>query len=243
MPPRPLALIFLVLLACGRGAETQPSQPTPERAATPAPSAPARAEKPRPSAPAPTREVFGIGLGEAGDAEITAWLGARGLSCPASPAPRRTTVRYACADALPATALPERVIKGKLDQISLTRSDAGPLHDLSFRALYSVPADAAADYNARVAELSALLGPPERSSVAPAEPDPTKPMLWYSSTWRFADLDVSVSLLRAGGPSYGLNERWQLPGVEASAAERPGSSPIHGAGAPKSTNPHAITNP
>lgn len=242
---RPL-LLFAALplfLGCDRGSEPAPSTSASAHAEPATTRAAPRAEAPRPGASAPTREIFGLRLGEADEAAITAWLGARGLSCPGSPAPRRATVRYSCDGELPATALPERTFKGRLDQILLTRTDTGPVHDLSVRAIYSIPADAAADYNARVAELQALLGAPERSSLVSGEIDPSKPMLWYSSTWRFADLDVSVALLRAAGPNYGVTERWQVPGVEATAADRPGSAPIHGAPPKKSANPHAITTP
>lgn len=239
-----LRLLALPLfLGCDRDADPAPAKPASAPVEPAAAHGAARADAPRPSAPAPTREIFGLRLGEADEAAITAWLDGRGLSCPGTPAPRRATVRYSCDGELPASALPERTLKGKLDQILLTRTDAGPVHDLSVRAIYSIPGDAAADYNARVAELQTLLGPPERSSLVSGEIDPSKPMLWYSSTWRFADLDVSVALLRAAGPNYGVTERWQLPGVEATAADRPGSVPIHGAPPKKSANPHAITTP
>ncbi len=242
---RALLPLLALSLACGRGEKPAPST-TP--AATSTSAAPSSARAPATTTPlskAPTRAAFGLTLGEADDAAITAWLSARGLSCPGTPSTRRTTVRYDCGGEIPASAIPERTLKGKLDQIALVRTETGPLHHVSTRTNYSIPAEAAADYNAAVAALEPILGQPKLSRKAPAEIDATKPVVWYSTTWKFADLEVAVSLLRAGGQHYAVSERWQIPGVEEEVPNREGVTPFaHGApSTPSSSNPHVSSKP
>lgn len=189
---------------------------------------------------APTREVLGLTIGQSDDAAIQAWLQERGLSCTIGPAPRRQAVRYDCSSQVPTSLLPDRVIKGKVESLGLARTDAGPLHNLSTRRIYSIPADAVEDYNSARAAITAVLGQPTRGKEA-GEIDPSKPLAWYSTMWRFEDLSVTLGLLRAVGSTYTVSERWQVPGVDEELPDREGVRPIHGApSGPRVSNPHAL---
>lgn len=241
-------LLLALALGCSGSENAAPAPATPPAKADQAAKSetPKAAPKLAPAAPlaaAPTLSVLGITLGQADDAAITAWLGARGLSCPAAPSSRRTTVRYQCGGETLKTALPERT-GSLLEQLVLVRTDQGPLHHLSMRSRYSLPAEAATTYNSTVARVRELLGEPTLARPAPEQIDATKSMVWYSTVWRYTDLEVSVSLLRAGGAHYDVSKRWQLPHFEEDAPLRPGVAPFsHGAPSAPSTNPHVTTTP
>jgi hypothetical protein len=174
--------------------------------------------------PAPSKDFLGLTLGGTQDAEITAWLATHNLNCPASPSPRRTTQRYECKTDLPVALLPGRIIQGKLTSLLLVRGDSTPLSHASAGRQYSLPEDAAKDYESTVATISASLGEPYKKTVI--DPEKLKsPLLHYSTTWKFTDLDVSVTLLKAGGNFYSMEERWDVPGVEMEQQARPSKNP------------------
>ncbi len=191
---------------------------------------------------APSTEVFGLKLGATSADDAAAWLAARGLTCPGVPAPRRATVRYACEAGLDA-ALPDRVGRGKLATLLLSRTESGPVHYLSVVRRYSVPEAAADEFAATRKSLGERYGTPTRERPV----DPKKlagPMARFSTEWRFADLDVSLSLFKGGSGTLSLTEVYAVPGVEAGVGARPGSEG-HGSGGerPKGWNPHVEAAP
>lgn len=228
----PVAVIPLLAMGLLFGC----SEPEPAKvAAAEAPKA--EAQQPATSrGKAPTHDVFGLTLGVSDDKAIEDWLKARGLNCPAAPSARRLTVRYECSGDLPATALPERPTKGKLDHIWLIRKEGGPIHNFSARRVYSLTTDAASDYNETIDKIKAVFGEPTRGKPAPTDIDPSKKLAWYSSVWKFDDLEISADLLRANGNYYAVSERWLIPGVEQEVGVREGVDP-HGHGGPPPGTP------
>lgn len=220
-------LLLLALFACSKPEPAK--EKAPETPKTEASKAPASLGK------APSHDVLGLTMGVSDAKAIEAWLSARGLTCPSMPSARRLTTRYECGD-LPATAMPERPTKGKLDRLWLIRKDDGPVHNLSLRRLYSLTTDAAADYNETVEKVKAVYGAPSRGKVAPADIDPSKKLAWFSSVWKFDDLEISIDLLRANGNYYAVSERWMIPGVEQAVGVRAGVDP-HGHGGPPPGTP------
>jgi hypothetical protein len=119
-------------------------------------------------AAAPTLTVYGLQIGKSPAADMEAWLTAHGLTCPPAPSPRRTTTRYVCTGDIPVTVLPDRVVKGKIDQVLLVRGDNGPLRHFSSSRKYSLPTDAVADYSSALTALTSTFGIPTIVAPAPA---------------------------------------------------------------------------
>lgn len=228
-PGKAAPMLTLALLAAC-------SDPTPTRpAAGPAP-APVAAEAPTAevaaATPAPSTSAFGLAIGAAGAPEIEAWLAARGLACPPVPSPRRTTVRYDCQGTLSPAALPERPTRGVLANILLVRGDDRPLQHWSAVRRYSLPADALADFTGTVASLEASHGAPERRRMPEAVEKLEAKTVHFDARWTFTDLEIGISLMRAGSPTWSVSETWVQPG--AAAQDKPRDSgqgaPSHGGG-------------
>jgi len=208
----PLAL----LVACnGCGGPAAPP------AAPPATTTPATTTA---TAPAATTRVYGLQLGATDPAGIDAWLASHGLTCPAVESPRRATMRYACSkDAgLTATTLPEHPVLGggQLYEVLLARGDTAPLTHLAVTRRFSLPADATADYTTALASLTTTFGEPSRSAGAP---DPARfggAMAHWSADWRFTDLSVHLSILKAGGDYIAVSERYDVPGASDAEGAR-----------------------
>jgi hypothetical protein len=169
------------------------------------------------SRPAPSRTVAGLTLGTSTAADVEAWTAGAG-SCTTAPSPRRTTTRTEC-DAPPVSLMPDRTIRGAFDQIVVARPDDGPVHFVSARRLYSLPADARADYEAARAALTASLGTPQLDQTS-ADPLPETRLVRYASGWEFSDLGVRLTLLKAAGKDIAVTEVWSIPGVEERAGVR-----------------------
>jgi hypothetical protein len=227
--------MFLVALlaAC-----SDPAPPPPAPAAPP----PAQAVTPTAvpaAAAAPSLSAFGLDIGKAGPAEIEAWLAGRGLACPPVPSPRRTTVRYDCQGTLPPAALPERPTRGTLANVLLVRGDDRPLQHVSSIRRYSLPADALADFNATVALLEASHGAPVRKRAPESVAKLEAKTVHFDARWVFTDLELGLSLLRAGSPTWSVSETWVQPGAAASDQPRAstGAGSAHGGGQKPSWHP------
>lgn len=229
---RRAAWLFALALGCGEA-------PAPGDA-SPAAAASIQGDAADPSLPpAPSLDRYGLLLNSARDADIRAWLDARGLDCKSGPALARTTYQYRCQGELPLTLLPDRIIRGHLAELLLARLDDGPLHHFSTLRKYSIPVDAAEDYDRALERLSAELGPPARSTTLDDPERLRGKAARFASTWRFSDLEVSLSVLKAAGDFVSVNEVWRVPGAEALAGSRGGGA--HGAGGkPAGWNPHVI---
>lgn len=225
--------IALLLLACTSPppSSTAPSSSgvSPATGTPPAtpPASPGAAAAPL--AAAPSLDIYGLVLGQSGDADIQAWLAERKLTCPGAPSPRRTTYRYDCNAGLSASLLPDRTISGTLANLLIVRGDATPMTHFSTQRRYSLPADAIADYMSTLAALTARYGPPAGPVVTPDPARMDGPMVHYTAAWAFTDLDLRVSLLRAGSPYLGVSEAWDVPGSEKNETARP---------TPTGANPH-----
>ncbi len=170
------------------------------------------------------------------------WLAERALNCPERLSPRRTTTQVECKGDLPLSLLPDRVVKGKLYDLLVVRLDDGPVHHVSTTRRYSVPEDAGADYTATVATLTATFGPPTKTQPFDRE-KVNRALARFGTEWRFSDLVISVSALKAAGDFVSVNERWDVPGVEAGAEARAGTSghAFTGPSAPTpAKNPHVM---
>jgi len=200
-------------IGASAAAATPPAVPAP---AVPAPAVPAPAA-PASAAATPTTPAAGIENA----------LGIPGIVCRQAPSVRRTTYRYTCDGDLPVNLLPDRQIRGKLTELLLVRGDTLPLSHASTIRKYSIPDDAANDYSTAIDAITKVLGAPSRSTVA----DVSKmmgPLVHFASTWKFSDLDVSLTLIRAGGSYYSVSERWDQPGVELAQEARPSKKPAKG---------------
>lgn len=245
-------LALLLLLGCS-GCSQEVAAPAPSTA--PTLKAPPRDPNLKPS---PSLDFYGLSIGKSTDADILAWLqshqlqiganaapaapaaapaspaasienalGIPGIVCRQAPSVRRTTYRYTCDGDLPVSLLPDRQIRGKLTELLLVRGDTLPLSHASTIRKYSIPDDAANDYSTAVDAITKVLGAPSRSTVA----DVSKmmgPLVHFASTWKFSDLDVSLTLIRAGGSYYSVSERWDQPGVELAQEARPSKKPAKG---------------
>jgi hypothetical protein len=124
----------------------------------------------------------------------------------------------------------------------IVRLDNGPVHHVSTTRRYSIPEDAGADYAATVATLTAVFGPPTKTQAFDRE-KVNRPLARFGTEWRFSDLEISVSALKAAGDFVSVNERWDVPGVEANAEAREGTTG-HGFGGPAAPtpakNPHVL---
>lgn len=206
--------LLLLLLACGGSAPPAPKEAPATQAVVP------KSVVPPATTPAPTLAWNGLTLGTTDAAGIESWLQGKGLACAGAPSVRRLTVRYVCEGELPSTLLPDRTITGKITQLLLARTDAGPLHHASTRRNYSLPEGAIADYNGARASLVAVFGEPRVGKAVPDGTVLTDRPVWYNSVWSFKDLEVQLSLMRMAGASWSVGERWDVPGVEAEVETR-----------------------
>lgn len=170
---------------------------------------------------------------------MTAWAGARGLSCPETPSLRRLTTRAECAGPLDVALLPDRRIAGVLESVLIVRVDEGPVHHVSTLRRYSAPEAAQADYHSAITALSAQLGPPVRSQRLDDLTVFSRPLARAVSQWTFDDLQVVLSVLKAAGDSIQVNEVWTLPGVEEQVGQR-GEGSLHGKSRAPAKNPHIL---
>lgn len=190
---------------------------------------------------APARALWGLELGSTGKAGLSTWVEAQGIDCEALTAPRRQTEQLRCTlDALP-VAMTDRRPGEAQSLLLLARPDEGPLHHISTLRRHLSPAEALQDFSAAGAAVSAQLGPPTRADPRPpVAADLSSAQVRFSSTWSFSDLLVELSLSRMGGEELVLRERWDVPGVEAGVAPRPGSSGHAPAGRVAPHSPHGI---
>ena len=199
-------------------------------AAVEAPAVPAGAK-------APTRAWNGLTLGESGGPEVAAYVQTQGIQCESGPALARESFQVRCAGPLPFGLLPDRVIGGQLAELLLSRPESGPVNTISTLRKYSLPDDAARDYNTAVDALTKTFGAPLRGG------EPTTPEKFdakvarVASVWRFADLEIRLTAMRASGGFVGVSEVWLVPGVEEQINSRPG---VSGHGGQKAKNPHAV---
>lgn len=228
----------MLLLSLMMGCLSECSKSTPQPPVPVEHPAPAR---PAVSAPAPTKSVWGLELGVAAEDAVNAWIAARDLSCAYGPAQRRTTMHWTCKGPVDPAKIPERKIVGAIDELLFARLDAGPLHHVSLERVYSLPAQAMDDFSATIAEITQLLGAAERESIPSADTNWSSPMVHGSASWRFADLEVRVMVLKGGGSTIRVGERWFIPGAEDAAVARPGSAPMHGGAVDQGGNPHERT--
>jgi hypothetical protein len=205
----PLAL--LILLSGCRGCGPAATTPTTLSAPKTTSSRPAATEA------ASTVKVYGLTLGATDPAGITAWITAHGLNCKAEASPRRATQRYECGkDAgLKPDTLPERpaLNGGQLTQILLSHGDDVPLTHISVTRQFSLPADAVTDYSTALASLTSTYGAPARASGPPDAAKFSGPMAHWSADWRFTNIEVHLSILKAGGSFISVNERYDVPGA------------------------------
>ena len=233
--------ILLFMLGCGGAAPSAPPAEGVDKASTtPSPSEPAAEAAPLPAAP--TKAHLGLTLGATTAEEVKVWLAERALTCPERQSPRRTTTQVECKGELPLSLLPDRTVKGKLYDLLIVRLDNGPVHHISTTRRYSIPEDAGVDYAATVATLTAAFGPPTKTQPFDRE-KMNRPLARFGTEWRFSDLEISVSALKAAGDFVSVNERWDVPGVELTAEARAGTSG-HSFGGPTAPtpakNPHVL---
>lgn len=195
--------------------------------------APAAAAGPK----APTRVWNGLTLGESGGPEVAAYVQTQGIQCEAGPALARESFQVRCAGPLPLGLLPDRVIGGQLAELLLSRPESGPINTISTLRKYSLPDDAARDYNTAVDALTRSFGPPFRGGEHTTPEKFDAKVARVASVWRFADLEVRLTAMRASGGFVGVSEVWLVPGVEEQINSRPG---VSGHGGQKAKNPHAI---
>ncbi len=192
---------------------------------------------------APSRNFLGVDIGTTSAPALDAWLAEKKLICKTDPASRRATVRTQCEKDIPVGLLEGRTVSGKVTQLLFSRGDDGPIHYAATSRRYSLPNDAVLDFESTMTTLSTLFGAPAR--VKPV--DATKldgKVVRFSADWTFADLELSLSLFRAGTAYWSVNESWAVPGVEAGMKARPGSRG-HGEveSRPEGWNPHVVTAP
>ena len=225
----------------------------PEPAAAPAPVAPtaeAPSATPAPLTPlvpkprvegltkAPSRSVFGLEIGTLDDAGLQAWATSHKLTCTAQAGARRATLRTECNFGLDASTFPERKSSGKYTQLLLSRTEAGPFHYLSLARRYSIPAHAGEEFEGTLATLKQEFGPPTQLRPFDASKLSAK-IVRFAATWNFADLDVNLSLFRAGTDYVTVTETWSIPGIEGAVGARAGTTGHGGMkGKPAGWNPH-----
>ena len=236
--------VLALISACSWG-DPAPTAAAPKGAAPAAAASPAQpfrpAAKVQATAPAPSRAWMGLQLGQSDQAALEAWVAERQLPCTGAPSPMRETWQLKCAGQLPASTLPDRQISGGLTDLLFVRTDAGPLHHVSSMRRYTLPPDAVADYTATVAALTATFGPPTVDRPV-TEPEKLQGALArWATEWAFTDLTLRVTLMKGSGDYVSVSELWEIPGVEAAVAARPGAKG-HGAQAP-AKNPHIAEEP
>lgn len=198
-----------------------------------APMAPMAAAGPK----APTRAWNGLTLGESGGPEVAAYVQTQGIQCEAGPSLARESFQVRCAGPLPLGLLPDRVIGGQLAELLLSRPESGPINTISTLRKYSLPDDAARDYNVAVDALTKTYGAPLRGGEHTTPEKFDAKVARVASVWRFADLEIRLTAMRASGGFVGVSEVWLVPGVEEQINSRPG---VSGHGGQKAKNPHAI---
>ena len=198
----------------------------------------ARAKLPEATREAPTREVWGLTLGEADEAALKSWLEARGLKwCGAAASRSRKAQRHDCrGELLTNAALPEVTSTGRLTQLLLTRSDGHPLSYLTTTHTHSLPGPAAEEYTARVKALTARLGEPTLAQAPNLETIARARITRVRTMWRFKGVEVSLSLVKLSD-KLRLTEVWNMPSDQARMEQRPGVKAAHGA-LKSSPNPH-----
>jgi hypothetical protein len=191
--------------------------------------------------PAPSRALWGLELGSTEAAGLSSWVEAQGIDCEALSAPRRETEQLRCSmDTLPEL-MTDRQSGEAQSLLLLVRPDEGPLHHISTLRRHMAPAAALQDFAAAGVAVSAQLGPPTRADPRPpATADLASAQVRFSSTWSFSDLQVELSLSRMGGEELVVRERWDVPGVEAGVAPRPGSIGHAPAAGVAPHSPHGI---
>lgn len=198
----------------------------------------ARAKLPEVTREAPTREVWGLTLGDSDEAALKSWLEARGLKwCGAAASRSRKAQRHDCrGELLTNAALPEVASTGRLTQLLLTRSDGHPLSYLTTTHTHSLPGPAADEYTARVKALTARLGEPTLTQAPNLETIARARITRVRTMWRFKGVEVSLSLVKLSD-KLRLTEVWNMPSDQARIEQRPGVKGAHGA-LKSSPNPH-----
>lgn len=198
----------------------------------------ARAALPEATREAPTREVWGITIGQADEAAMSAWLKGRGLAwCGATPSRNRKAIRHDCrGGALTNAALPEAPSAGRLTQVLLSHSEGHPLSYLSTTHAHSAPDAAIEAYTARVKALTARLGEPTLAQEADAETIARAKITRTRTLWRFKGLEVTLSLTKITN-TLRLAEVWNMPEDTSRMEQRADAKPAHGA-LKTSPNPH-----
>ena len=186
--------------------------------------------------PAPTRQVFGLTLGQSDAAQLTQWLKARGLDCPAEPSSRRMSTRHDCVQGLSGQTLPERPSAGRLTQILLSYGDDEPLGQVSVTRDHGDAMGAIQDYTSTVQAVREALGSPQQhqpiTTTAPLKGE----LVRFVTTWQHQDLRAQVVLMKLGRATRVI-ERWEHMSVRRHR-ERPGAKPIHGQPLTLAANPH-----
>lgn len=221
-------------------AAAQPTTEAPARSAPPevAQAAPGPATPPLPSAP--TRTWLGLTLGTTDAEALRSWVQNKAIPCVESPALRRLTTHTTCRGPLDPGILADRPLTGgQLHSVLIARTDAGPVHHISTVRRHAQPAEAAADYSAAVAALGARLGTPSKAQPVTELTAFERPIARFATTWRFGDLEVRVSVLKAAGDHIQVNEVWSIPGIEEQVAQR-GEGSLHGRQSRPPTNPHIL---
>ena len=222
-PSGALLALSLLSLACSGSAPAEGPA-----AGTPAALLPA----------APSRDWNGLTIGVSSEADVAAYVQRMGIECNTAPSLARASVQTRCSGDLPLGLLPDRVIEGRLRELLISRPENGPINNISTLRKYSIPADAVKDYDSTVATLVKLLGAPARGALTADAAAFERPLARFAIEWKFNDLRVRVTALKAAQGFVSVTEVWDSPGVEETIASRPGVSG-HAAGR-KAQNPHAV---
>lgn len=226
-PPRSAALCLALAMALAALGCT--GDPPAKTGAAPAdPALPA----------APSLDWNGLTIGTSGEPEVLAYLQRMGLDCKTGPSLARESVQTRCSGDLPLGVLPDRVIEGRLRELLISRPETGPINNISTLRKYSIPTDAVKDYDSTVATLTQRFGPPTKGPSTADAAAFERPLARFAVEWRFRDLRIRLTALKAAQGFVSVTEVWDSPGVEESIASRPGASG-HGAGR-KAQNPHAV---
>jgi hypothetical protein len=197
--------------------------------------------EPGPGPRAPAHALLGAQVGEARLDTLQAWLQTRGLACRdtsaralmaaarakkaaegvdavssasarrKSPMERNPQVRLSCEGA-DAAALDRRDRGRRGRALFVFDSEALPLRHASFRRMHRGAAAALQDAQATLQALEALYGPPTAVSRAlPASPEALTQWTPYDLRWRFADLEVQLTLIDYGAKGTNVYEAVQVP--------------------------------
>lgn len=233
--------VLLLVWAVGCGAEAPVGAPASPTVPGAAPSGAAAPAAPTPDGPpAPTRVWGGLRLGESTGEQVAAYVTAQGLTCESGPALARQSYQVRCKGDLPKGLLPDRVIGGQLTELLFSRPENGPLNTISTLRKYSLPDDAVADYNSALDTLNRTFGAPLRGGARAEVTVFDAKIGRVATVWRFADLEIRLTAMKASGAFIGVSEVWLVPGVEEQIEARPG---VSGHGGQKAKNPHALPDP